>query len=68
MDVSAALLREANLALRLSQTRYQLGLSSMVELSQAELQQTDAAIGEVDARYQYLLALASLRYETGARP
>ena len=38
------LLKQANLALQLAQTRYQLGLSSIVELSQAQLQQTSAAI------------------------
>jgi outer membrane protein len=66
--VTAELLREANLALQLAQTRYQLGLSSIVELSQAQFQQTDAAIGNANAQYQYRLALATVNYETGANP
>jgi outer membrane protein len=66
--VTAELLREANLALQLAQTRYQLGLSSIVELSQAQFQQTDAAIGNANAQYQYRLALATLSYQTGANP
>lgn len=66
--VTEELLKEANLALSLAQTRYQLGLSSIVELSQAQFQQTDAAIGNTDAQYQYRLALATLHYETGANP
>ena len=66
--VSDELLKEANLALSLAQTRYQLGLSSIVELSQAQLQQTDAVIGNTDAQYQYRLALATLNYQTGANP
>ena len=66
--VTDELLREANLALTLAQTRYKLGLSSIVELSQAQFQQTDAAIGNTDAQYQYRLALATLNYETGATP
>jgi outer membrane protein len=66
--VTAELLREADLALQLAQTRYQLGLSSIVELSQAQFQQTDAAIGNTDAQYQYRLALATLNYQTGATP
>ncbi len=66
--VTDELLREANLALQLAQTRYQLGLSSIVELSQAQFQQTDAAIGNADARYQYRVALATLNYQTGATP
>jgi hypothetical protein len=40
----------ANMALQLAQTRYQLGLSSIVELSQAQSQKTDAAIGNTDAQ------------------
>jgi outer membrane protein len=68
VTVSNELLREANLALSLAQTRYQLGLSSIVELSQAQYQQTDAAIGSADAQYQYRLALATLNYQTGANP
>jgi len=66
--VTAELLREANLALQLAQTRYQLGLSSIVELSQAQFQQTDAAIGNANAQYQYRLTLATVNYETGANP
>jgi outer membrane protein len=66
--VTDELLREANLALKLAQSRYQLGLSSIVELSQAQFQQTDAAIGNTDAQYQYRLALATLNYQIGATP
>jgi outer membrane protein len=68
VTVSDELLKEADLALKLAQTRYQLGLSSIVELSQAQFQQTDAAIGSADAQYQYRLALATLNYQTGATP
>ena len=66
--VTDELLREANLALKLAQSRYQLGLSSIVELSQAQFQQTDAAIGNTDAQYQYRLALSTLSYQIGATP
>jgi outer membrane protein len=68
VSVTDELLKEANLALSLAQTRYRLGLSSIVELSQAQFQQTDAAIGNTDAQYQYRLALATLNYQTGANP
>lgn len=68
VGVTAELLREANMALQLAQTRYQLGLSSIVELSQAQFQQTDAAISNSDAQYQYRLALATLNYQIGATP
>lgn len=66
--VTDALLKEANMALSLAQTRYQLGLSSIVELSQAQLQQTQAAISNANARYQYQLALSALNFQTGVRP
>jgi outer membrane protein len=66
--VTEELLKQANLALNLAQTRYQLGLSSIVELSQAQFQQTDAAIGNTNAQYQYRLTLSTLNYETGATP
>ena len=68
IGVTAQLLKEANLALQLAQTRYQLGLSSIVELSQAQLQQTSAAIDNTNAQYQYRLSLATLNYQIGTSP
>lgn len=65
LAVTAQLLQQANLALSLAQTRYQLGLGSIVELSQAQLQQTEAAIGSTTARYDYQSALSSLNYQLG---
>jgi outer membrane protein len=52
-------------ALALAQTRYKLGLSSIVELSQTQLQSTQAAVFAVNARYDYLLALRALDYARG---
>ncbi len=66
--VTAQLEQEADLAMGLAQTRYKLGLSSIVELSQAQLQQTSAQIQNTSARYQYRLALATLNYEMGVAP
>jgi outer membrane protein len=64
VNVSEQLLAQANRALDLAQTRYKLGLSSIVELSQAQLQQTQAEIGSAQAGYEYRLALSTLRYQT----
>jgi outer membrane protein len=64
VSVNQQLLAQANLALDLAQTRYKLGLSSIVELSQAQLQQTQAEIGSAQAGYEYRLALSVLRYQT----
>jgi outer membrane protein len=68
MKVTAQLVQQANLAMNLAQTRYKLGLSPIVELSQAQLQQTSAQIQDTSARYQYRLSLATLNYETGVGP
>lgn len=64
LDVTRQLLQQANLGLSLAKTRYQMGLSSIVELSQAQLQETQAEISSVQADYDYQLALATLTYET----
>jgi outer membrane protein len=68
VGVTAELAKEANLSLTLAQGRYQLGLSSIVELSQAQLQQTEAAISYVNAQYQYQMALSTLNFEIGTQP
>jgi outer membrane protein len=65
MGVAKQLLDQANLALSLAQTRYDLGLSSIVELSQGQLQQTRADIGDAEARYRYRAAEANLRFQVG---
>ncbi len=68
VGVAEELSREADLGLSLAQSRYKLGLGSIVELSQAQLQQADAAIAYVNAQYQYRLALATLNFEIGVQP
>lgn len=68
VGVAAELAKQADLSLNLAQSRYQLGLGSIVELSQAQLQQTDAAIGYVNAEYQYRLSLSTLNFEIGVQP
>jgi outer membrane protein len=68
VTVTAELLKEADTALDLAKTRYNLGLSSIVELSQAELQQTEAEIGNANARSQYNFALSTINFQTGVQP
>ena len=58
-------LNQANFALDLAQARYKIGLSSIVELTQAQLAQTQAQIDNANARYTYQTALAEMRYEIG---
>jgi outer membrane protein len=63
--VTEKLLAQANNALDLAKTRYQLGLSSFVELSQAELTQTQAQIDYANAKFAYQQGLAMIRFQTG---
>lgn len=65
IEVTKQLLDQSNLALDLAQTRYKLGLSGIVELSQAQLAQTQAEIAHANARYAYQTALAVLSFQTG---
>jgi outer membrane protein len=62
---SVQLLEQANLALSLSQGRYNLGLASIVELTQAQLGQTQAQVQNLSAQYDYEQAYAVLRYTLG---
>jgi outer membrane protein len=64
LAVTQLLLDESNLALNLARARYNLGLGSIVELSQAQLQQTQAEISNAEAGYDYRLSLAVLQYQT----
>jgi outer membrane protein len=57
--------KEAAQALELAKTRYALGFSSIVELSHAQLQSTQASVADVNACFDYLLALRSLAYARG---
>jgi len=66
LSVTQQLLAQANLAVDLAQSRYKLGLSSIVELSQAQLNQTQAQIAQASAKYDYEAQLSALDYQTGA--
>jgi len=59
------LLNEANQALDLAQSRYNLGLSSIVELSQAQLNQTQALIDQASAKYDYEAQISALNFQIG---
>jgi outer membrane protein len=64
LSVTQQLREQATLALDLAQARYNLGLGSIVEFSQAELQKTEADIADTDAKYQYRLSQIALDYVT----
>jgi outer membrane protein len=68
ITVTTELLKQSNTALDLADTRYRLGLSSIVELSQAQLQQTQAQIDQANAQFEYEADLAALRFQSGSQP
>jgi outer membrane protein len=64
--VTARMVAEADESLRLAQARYDNALGSIVELNQAQLNQTAAQITAASAKYEYLSRRADLDYEIGA--
>ena len=60
------LLQQAKLGVDLAQSRYDLGLSSIIELSQAQLNYTSAQIVNASARYDYQVVHSVLEYQIGA--
>jgi outer membrane protein len=58
----------ATRAVGLAQSRYQLGITSIVELSQAQLNVTEAQLAQAAARYDYAALLSALRFAVGTRP
>jgi outer membrane protein len=65
LGTSEQLAANAADAFTLAQARYQSGLSSIVELSDAQLNLTSAQISEANARYNVLIQQANLNYQTG---
>ncbi len=66
IDVTAKYLVEASEALKLAQGRYQLGLADIVALTDAELNETEAEIGTLNAKYDYQSLYATLQYSIGS--
>lgn len=66
LTVTRQLREQAALAFDLAQSRYNLGLSSIVEFTQAELQKTEADIASTDAEYQYRLTEIVLAFTMSA--
>ncbi|HEY7337198.1 MAG TPA: TolC family protein [Bryobacteraceae bacterium] len=65
IDVTAQFLRQASLGLDLAQGRYNLGLASIVELTQAQLSLTQAEIENLTAKYDYQTQNSVLQYTLG---
>ena len=68
LSLTDQLLQSATQALDLAQERYKLGLSSIIELSQAQLNETQAEIAQAGAKYDYEAQLSALNYQVGRMP
>jgi len=66
LDLTQQLLSQASDAADLAQARYDIGLGSIVELSQAQLSRTRAELEQATARYDYQARTAVLRFQIGA--
>ena len=65
LNVTARLIAQSQEALRLAQTRYDAGLGSIVELNEAQLNETSAEISAASANYTYLSRRAQLDFAAG---
>ena len=68
LGLTQQLLDNARMALDLAQARYNLGLSSIVELSQSQLQYTSAELERARAQYDYAAQISILNYQAGQLP
>ncbi|MGH7942408.1 MAG: TolC family protein [Limisphaerales bacterium] len=65
LETTEELAANAGEAFTLAQARYKNGISSIVELSDAQLNLTQAQIAEANARYNVLIQQANLNYQMG---
>lgn len=65
LSTTRQLLKHATQAFELAQARYKAGSSSIVELSDAQLSQTSAAIAFANAEFDTRIQAAVLDYQTG---
>jgi outer membrane protein len=66
LDVTEKFMQSATLALDLAQGRYTLGLASIVELTQAQLNLTRAEVEHLNAKYAYQMEYATLEHALGS--
>ena len=65
MDLTGQLLKQSQTAFELAQSRYSLGLSSIVELSQSQLSLTSAQIAVASSKYDYQAQRLNVDFQVG---
>jgi outer membrane protein len=66
LRITGQLLDNAKRSFSLAQARYTNGASSIVELNQAQLNEISAEIEYANTKYEYLLRLSALNFQTGS--
>jgi outer membrane protein len=66
MALTKQMVDQATLAVDLAQTRYDNGLSTIIELSTAQLNLTQAQIADANAKYDYQAQRLNVDYQVGA--
>ena len=65
LSITKRMREQSAQAYALADARYQAGSSSVIELSQAQLNLTAAEINQTNTRYEYLLRRSILDFQTG---
>jgi outer membrane protein len=65
MQITRQLVSNASRSFDLAQARYSNGLSSIVELNQAQLNKISAEITFANTKYEYMLRRSALNFQTG---
>lgn len=68
LDLTQKLFETASRSFDLAEARYKVGSSSIVELSQSQLDKTTAEIANTSAKYDYQIQRAILNFEIGVMP
>jgi outer membrane protein len=66
LQIAGQLVENAKRSFNLAQARYTNGASSIVELNQAQLNEISAEIEYANTKYEYLLRLSALNFQTGS--
>lgn len=66
MQITSHLVENAKRSFDLAKARYDVGSSSIVELNQAQLDEISAEIEYENTKYEYLLRLSALNFQTGS--